>query len=75
MFRRFNKKLQNNFRNHSTMLNKPTQSRRFLGKTENFNSKQDQAFHKRMLKAYLQGRQTFNFWGEQYQVNQKLIQI
>lgn len=57
------------------MLNKSTQTRRFLGKTENFNSKQDQAFHQRMLKAYLKGMQTFTFWGEQYQVHQKLIQI
>ena len=57
------------------MIDKPTQTKRFLGKTENFNSKQDQAFHQRMLKAYLQGAQIFKFWGEDYQVNQKLIQI
>ena len=62
-------------KNRQKMLNKPTNTRRFLGKTENFNSKQDQTFHQRMLRAYLRGAETFKFWGENYQVNQKLIQI
>lgn len=57
------------------MINKPTQTRKFLGKTENFNSKQDRTFHQRMLSSYLKGAQVFKFWGEEYQVNQKLIQI
>lgn len=33
--------------------------RKFLGKTENFESKKERTFYQRMLKAYLQGKKTF----------------
>jgi len=35
--------------------------RRFLGKTENFKDNQERHFYQRMLKAYLKGKQVFNF--------------
>jgi len=35
--------------------------RKFLGKTENFENKDERHFFQRMLKAYLQGRKFFDF--------------
>lgn len=37
------------------------QQRKFLGKTENFENKDEKRFFQRMLKAYLAGRKTFNY--------------
>ncbi len=34
-------------------------TRKFLGKTEDFDSKEEQAFEKAHLKAYLKGKRTF----------------
>lgn len=36
-------------------------TRRFLGKTENFENKRDQQFNQSMLKAYLKGASVFYF--------------
>ncbi len=35
-------------------------TRKFLGKTEDFNDKEEQKFEKKHLKAYLKGQQIFN---------------
>lgn len=37
---------------------KPAQ-RKFLGKTDNFENKEERTFYQRMLRAYLQGKKTF----------------
>lgn len=39
----------------------PLELRKFLGKTENFENKEERHFFQRMLKAYLNGRKTFDF--------------
>lgn len=46
--------------------------RRFLGKTENFKSKEEKHFYNRMLKAYLKGNEYF-FFGINEENNQPNI--
>lgn len=36
-------------------------TRKFLGKTEDFKDKQERAYHQRMLKGYLKGKEFFSF--------------
>lgn len=52
------------------MVKTKTVKRKFLGKTEDFNSREEKIFHQRMLGAYLKGHKRFNFWGEEYIVLQ-----
>lgn len=37
------------------------ETRKFLGKTENFESKEEKRFNQRMLNAYLKGHKFFNY--------------
>jgi len=48
-------------------------ARRFLGKTENFDSKEEQKFEKRHLHAYLSGNPTFNYHGATYVVKSEIL--
>lgn len=43
------------------MINKKTETRKFLGKTEGFEHKKEKLFYQRMLKAYLAGHQYFHY--------------
>lgn len=43
------------------MINKKTETRKFLGKTEGFEHQKEKHFHQRMLKAYLAGHKYFHY--------------
>lgn len=43
------------------MIREIKPARKFLGKTSEFIDKQEKVFHERMLRAYLKGKEYFNF--------------
>lgn len=50
-------------------------SRKFLGKTKDFESKGERKFYQKMLKHYLAGHEFYTFAGFRVQVNEKQFYI
>jgi len=55
-------------------MNQPNlPQRRFLGKRDNFANKEEKIFEQRHYRAYLSGRPTFTFKGQDYFVKSEVL--